>query len=324
MQKHCFLLVLTILVLMGGQYITNAQPYKIGAIWENDSVVCDEIFASAISKLDKSKLDYEVIKLNVKRDSKKLKETLTVWNSGKVDCIYAIGNGSAILASKVVKDIPTIAFGVSNPKGLGIIKNLQTPEGKLTAVSCYIAPYKQIRTLIVLKPNMKKIGLIYEKDNICAKNIEVPESKKAGQKLGLRIISDGIKTYKDGAKSVSTLKDFLKVDAIIMCANPQVIKATKDIVETAGQMPVLSYDSSAIDRGALFGWVASNEKMGEAVADYTIKILKKDTPINNLPVVFFEKPLLKINIDTLKNVNVDVPESLLKKAKKVKTKQKKQ
>lgn len=325
MQKNCsMLLVLAIFfMLMIGQGFTNAKPYKIGAIWENDSIMGDKVFASAISELNKSKLDYKVVKFNAKGDSEKFTETIKKWDNGEVNCIYVVGNDSAQLAFKVVKNLPTIAVAVNNPKALGIIKNLQAPEGKLTAVSYYVEPRKQMKTLIIANPNTKKIGLIYEKGNVYANSIEVPESKKDGQNLGLRVTSYGIRTYKEGAKAAKILKTILKVDAIIMCADPQVVKATKDIVETAGQTPVLSYDSEAIDRGALFGLVASNEKMGKVVADYTIKILKDGIPIEKLPVVFPEKPILKLNIDTLKKVNVSIPENILQKAQKVKTRPKK-
>lgn len=318
-QKNYLLLVLTVFVIfVVGQSTINAETYKIGAIWENDSVTCDEIFASAVSKLDESQLDYQVVKINAKDNSQEIKKTLKSWDSGEVDCIYSIGDKSATTAFQVVKNVPVIAFGVSNPEILEIIKNPQAPEGKITAVSCYVAPYKQIRTLITVKPNMQKAGFIYIKGNAGSEKVK-QETKKSGQKLGIRVISHGVKTSKDCVKSVKTLKSFLKVDAIVICSNTEIVKATEDIVKAAGQIPVLAYDSTSIDRGALLGWIASNEKMGEAVADYTIKILKENTPIEKLPVVFPEKPIFKINTDTLDKVNINIPEHLLENAEKVKT-----
>jgi len=313
-----FLPVLIIIILISGQNYTNAQSFKIGAIYLNQSVIGDEILTSAISELDKSKLNYEIVKFDAKGDSKKFTETLKKWDNNEVNCIYVIGNLSAKLASKAIENVPTIAFAVRDPKTLGIIKNLKAPEGKLTAVSNCVNPRKLIRTLRIVDPNAKKIGLICEKVNTNSK--EVSEIKEDARGLGLTITTYGIKTYKDGAKSVRILKNALKVEAIITCIDNQVVRATKDIVASAGQLPILSYSSEAIDKGALFGFIASNEEMGKAISDYTVKILKDEVPIEKLPVVFPKEQILKVNIDTLEKVDVKIPDNLLENAQKVKTK----
>lgn len=321
MQNNCYRLLTLIIffLLIVGQGFTNAGPYKIGAIWENDSAMGDEILDFAESEL-KSKLDYEVVKFNAKGDSEKFTNVLKKWDSGEVGCIYAIGNDSAKLASPIVKKVPTVAFAVKNPKALGIIKNRRAPKGQLTAVSYHVDPYKLLRTFRITNPNARKVGVIYDKTDVGTKKIEVPEIKKACQNIGLEVAAYPLKSSKDGAKCARTLKSALKVNAILMCADARVVKATKEIVAAAGQIPVLSPDSDAIDQGALFGLIASNEEMGKAVADYTIKILKDGISIDKLPVVFPKKPIFKVNIDTLKNVEVNIPEDRLEKADKVKTK----
>lgn len=88
-------------------------------------------------------------------DEKKGRELLAAIQARKPNLIFAVGTGAALLAHEGIKDIPIVYSMVLNPHTYPL-------KGKnVCGISLDISPKEQLEFLKRVKPDIKKVGVIY-------------------------------------------------------------------------------------------------------------------------------------------------------------------
>ena len=196
--------------------------------------------------------------------------------------IVPISTPSALAAAKSTDRIPIVFGGVTNPLGVGLIKNLENPEGNITGTSDRWPYEKQLELFRKLLPEVKIVGMLYTAgDDVASAAIE--EIKKHASKLGLSIEIRPVSNASDIYPSAVAM--FRNVDAIYAGMDNLIAENLESILKAANEAgkPVLAGDAQSVERGALATWSISMYDLGQETGDMVALILQGRKP-SQLPV----------------------------------------
>ena len=212
-----------------------------------------------------------------------------------VQCIVAIGTSSALAARNAVKGttIPVIFATVTDPKAAQLVQDIMHPEGQITGSSNFIAIPPQIALFLKLRPDLKRLGMIYSPSEINGTYM-VEATRLAAKDKGIDVVAVSAHTSAHVATAARSLAS--KVDAFFISNDNVALSAFDAIVKVANEegIPVFASDIDLIDQGALAAMGPSQYEVGVLAGQYVLKILN-DTPIKNLPVVYPHAHEIHIN-----------------------------
>lgn len=224
--------------------------------------------------------------------------------SEKKDLIYAIATPSAQGAYNATKKIPIMITAVTDPVQAGIVKSLDKPETNVSGTSDYLPVEKQLELIKKLMPNAKRIGVLYNTSEVNSE-VQVNELKKVAKDY--EIITSGVTNTNEVNSAIGSLVKKIDVlyaptDQLIVSSMPIIVKNTLE-----AKIPVIASEKGSVESGAL-GTVGINYyKLGYEAGTMAVDVLKgKD--ISNMPIKISEETEVYINKDTLKSLNISMPE----------------
>lgn len=116
----------------------------------------------------------------------------------KVNIIVPITTPSALGAAKSTKSIPIIFGAVTDPVGVGLVPNLERPEGNITGTSDRWPIEKQIQLFKKLLPGLQRLGMIFRPgDDVSKIGVDTVQtlSSKYGFEVELAPCSDPGQVY---------------------------------------------------------------------------------------------------------------------------------
>jgi len=290
-----------------------AEPIKIGVIWSGKSGTATSVcngFSEAIKTLiPDADIEYkkEVATLD------ELGSTVNQWQSEKKGIIVLRSNGADWL-KKNPPTIPTFVGACNNPVDLGIVKNLNSPEGKITGCSYYIPAKMQFATFKAILPNLKKITLLIDKANPSGP-VDKSETEEVAKELGYTLKVVECVTVADAATAAKAETE--ENSALLLGNQSLIFDNGAAIVAAAGKTPVLTYNSKPVDKGALGGFVPDDVKLGKMLAQSVTDVLKNGKPISSVPIKLDHEPKLKINTTAAAKLGLQIPLNIIRRAETV-------
>ena len=301
------LFCVSILMLSGVAAVSAAE---IGVAWAGKSGMTTRVAAGFEQGMKELAPD---IKIEYKKELGTMDELVVVagkWEKEK--------NGMVLLRSNAAKwlgknppAIPTFIGGCNNPTELGVIKDLQAPEGNITGVTYYLPVDSQFEIFQAILPGLKSVLLLLEKGHPSSL-IDQAGTKAVCEKLGIEYNEKLCVTTEDAIAAVEQLKG--KVSAIIIGNQGMIIDDTGNIVKAAGNTPVLAYSSKPVNAGALGGFVADDKKLGYMLAESVVAVLKNGKAIKEVAVKVDPAPKFYINARTAEALKIDIPFTILETA----------
>jgi putative ABC transport system substrate-binding protein len=207
--------------------------------------------------------------------------------------------------------IPTFIGGCNHPSQLGAVKNLQAPEGNITGVTYYLPVASQFEVFKAIIPDLKSVLLLLEKGHPSSL-IDQEGTKAVCKKLGIRYNE---KFSESSAETLATVNRYRgKVSAIVLGNQALIFDDAKNIVNAAGDTPVLSYSSKPVKVGALGGFVADDTKLGHMLAYSLADVLAKGKTIKTVPVKVDPAPKFYVNANTAQRLQIEIPFHILETA----------
>ncbi|MBW9145065.1 ABC transporter substrate-binding protein [Clostridium sp. CM028] len=224
--------------------------------------------------------------------------------SGKKDLIYAIATPSAQGSYNATKKIPIIITAVTDPVQAGIIKSLDKPETNVSGTSDYLPVKKQLELIKELMPNAKRIGILYNTSEVNSQ-VQVNELKKAAK--GYEIVTSGVTSTNEVNSAISSLLTkidvlYVPTDQLIVSSMPIIVKNTLE-----AKIPVIASEKGSVESGALATVGIDYYKLGYEAGNMAVDVLKGND-ISNMPIKISEETEVYINKDTLKSLNISMPE----------------
>ncbi len=229
--------------------------------------------------------------------------------SDKKDLILAISTPCAQAAANATKDIPILATAITNFEGTGMIESIENPGTNVTGTSD-LAPIDKIIELITkLKPEAKKIGILYSTTDPSPQyQAELAEKyvKKLGLEPQMATVSQTHEIQQITeklAKEVDAL--YTPIDKITFSAMPQI----SEILLKNGKF-VVSAEDTMISKGAIGTYGVNYYELGKLTAQQAEKILKGESTPKDMPVQYLKDTKLSLNQEIIQKLGIKVSQDL--------------
>lgn len=192
-------------------------------------------------------------------------------NNDKPDVVFAVGTKAAIIAKKLITDVPVIFTMVMNPESYDV-------AGKnVTGISMVIPIYNQLYTLKSIVPKISRVGVIYnpkQSDKI------IKEATSISKQLGFDLIAAKVDSKEDVTRALRAFAE--GIDAFWMLPDPTVwsresfntiLKFTLE-----KKVPFLAFSKSMVQAGALVSLAINYSELGKQACSVATKLMQGSPP----------------------------------------------
>jgi putative ABC transport system substrate-binding protein len=319
---HILVKLIVATLLLSGCSISGPKVYHIGILSGLDffAPTADSFKAkmTELGYVEGQNITYDFQKTNF--DPSTEEQILHKFVADKVDLIFVFPTEVSLAAKKAVEgtNIP-IVFAEAFIEQGGLVNSVREPGGNITGVRFAGADLaiKRMEILLELAPKTKRIWVPYQKGypNV---PFQLEALRPAAAALGVTLVEAPFATVADlqaDLQSRTTAAD-IGMDAILMIPEP--LTLTPDAFLAIGNIAAehkLLVGGALMTVGAhssVFGVMVDNQAVGKQAAPLADKILK-GTTAGTIPVVTAES-FLKINYKAAQEINLMVPDGLLRQA----------
>jgi putative ABC transport system substrate-binding protein len=202
----------------------------------------------------------------------------------KPDLIFTLGTNLDLAIAKLEKTRP-ILFSVStDPKGAGLVPDIEAPGGNVSGTSDFIDPATYFKYLQLAVPSAKRVGLI---GNTAEQNtaIQIKSFQDQAAKLGLRTEVAPVSSTNDIVPAIRSLAG--RVDVLLVGADATLTSTDKVVLKAAAaaKLPVVFNGSEEAANGALVGIGPNYTQLGTISGDQAAEVLGGKNP-GDIPVAF--------------------------------------
>ena len=234
----------------------------------------------------------------------------------KVDLIFASSTPAALMAYNLSKnsDIPIVFAPVNDPVKAGIVDSIRTPGGRITGIRMPVSEGKRLLWLTEIVPGIQQVLMPMIQDDNSGR-ATLKQVNAVAPKIGVKIVPHELK----GAADVDLLLAELPAGTEAIFLPRTAVLAAKagefSAVAIAHKLPMSAPGVSQVKSGALYSYGVDQFELGLDAADYVHKIIIGQSPAT-IPVET-ASPRLFINTTTAKAIGIQVPDQILKQARRV-------
>jgi len=298
--------LLAILLLLSSSFGKN-----IGVTWVGKSNMAKQVNAGLVEEL---KVIIPGVQIEYKIELQTLNELKTVvqsWDKTKDAIVVLRSNGAQWLGENPTKK-PAFIGGCNHPGHLGAVESMRQPGKNITGVTYYIPAELQFQVLLEVVPNVKSLLLLTEKGHPSSR-VDIFETREVAQKYDIQVDYHEANSRKEIKKIIETHRD--KVGAIIMGNQALIFDNTEVIVAAAESTPIFTYARGPVFEGALGGFVVDDQKLGALLAQSIQEVLILGSDPSKVAIKTDKEPVILFNGTMLKKHNINIPQSLKKRAR---------
>lgn len=282
--------------------ILTGEEKKIGVAWLGESREARETlhgFQEILGGL------YAGIELEVQGELEveQLDELLESWTRDK-DALVILGDGAIEELERHTFPVPVFVCTThrdappGTPLSTGVIGS-PVPGPQFDIFEAVIENLEEMRVIV------QEGGPGAERDLEITRELSTPR----GIELDVRRVKTAGEAVEE-ARSTETDSP----DAILLGSQPELLERARDVVEAAGEVPVLSYRAEAIRHGALIGFRARYRKLGMLLARQVMDHLLIAVPLADIPPVSDPLPSVIINVRQADRLEIHIPFEILEQA----------
>lgn len=256
---------------------------------------------------------------NAQNDQSNLTAIAQKFASDKPDLILAIATPSAVAMAAATKGIPILITAVTDPVSAKLVNSMEKPGTNVTGTTDMNPIQQQLELLKKLVPQAKKVGVLYNAGEPNSQ-VQVKKVKELAVGLGLEIVEATV----TGTADVQQAAQFLvgKVDAVYIPTDNTVVSAAPTVLQVTdkNKIPVISGESSVVDKGGLATIGINYENLGKQTGEMALKVINGSKP-QDMPIESQKDFDTVINKTDAGLLGIKIPDDLAKTAKLVETKQ---
>lgn len=253
-------------------------------------------------------VDYQ----NAQGDQSILQSITQKFSSAKLDLVLAIATPSAQAMASASQDIPILITAVTDPLEAKLVNSMDKPGKNVTGTTDMNPIKEQFELMKTLVPTVKKVGVIYNAGEVNSQ-VQVAIAKTVAAELGLEIVEATVTTSADVLQASQSLIG--KVDTIYVPTDNMVVSAAQSVVQVSHKnlIPIISGESSVVDKGAL-GTIGINyKKLGKQTGEMALRVFKGEKP-QDMPIEAQNEFDTVLNQTTIDLFGITVPADISAKA----------
>ena len=228
------------------------------------------------------------------------------------DAIMAVGGRVIPVLMEATRTVPIVVAGGADPVERGWIKNLARPGGNVTGFASleHSVIGKMLQTLKELAPNVARVAMLYNPDNVGA-TLYARSFEVAAPLLGVQAILSPIHGLADIERAVVAVA--AQPDGGIFAAPDVTIASLMEqtvALITRHRLPSVYSERPAIAHGGLAFYGVNRIELYRGAASYVDRILRGEKP-GDLPFQQPTKYEMGINLKTAKTLGLTIPPTLL-------------
>ena len=236
----------------------------------------------------------------------------------KVDALVVSSVPAIRAAKRTTSDVPVVMLITVDPVATGIVTSLTRPGGNITGITALARDLRRegLDWLKAAAPGISRVGVLWNVEGrASAAAMKDYEGLGASRKLQFQSLEVRSDAPDLGGAFQAAVKG--GANALIAVGNPALARHLKQIAELALQnhLPSLSERGGYADLGGLMDYSADYAENFRLMAGYVDRILKGEKA-GDLPIEK-SKFQLTINLKTAKQLGLDVPQAVVKRADKV-------
>lgn len=224
------------------------------------------------------------------------------FSRSKAEVIVAIGTTAAQVTLKRTQSttLPLVFSSVTDPQDAGLLKNLASPEGRITGVSNFIPLKEQLLLIKEMLPSLTHLGVLYNPGEANSVSL-VKKLKDIGPALGVKIVEASALKTGDIPQAVRALQP--QVQAILITNDNTALSAFRTIakITTESKMPLFVSDTDIVAQGALAALGPDQYEIGRQTGRMVRLLLEGKLP-RDIPVEYPQKIKLVLNHETAKKI----------------------
>lgn len=324
MKKLIATIVALFAFLIAAFFIENKQENNltakptVGILQTVSHPSLDEIHRGIIAGLKQSgyinnkniKIEFE----NAQGDQSNLKSMSDKFLQHNAKVTIGIATPAVQSLANEPGNTPVIMGAVSDPISTGLVKSLQKPGGKVTGVKDREPIKQQLELIKTFIPNIKNIGVVYTSSDDSSTS-EFKEFKQLAQKDGINVRAYTITSTNDIEQVAQTMSG--KVQAVYVPTDNTVASGFSSLIKAtnSAKIPVFPAVDSMVKSGGIATICVSQYDMGVLTGKMAAKVLKGENPAT-MPVETVTNYSTVINEKAAKELNIQIPRSLIKNAQK--------
>lgn len=218
-------------------------------------------------------------------------------------------------AQACLKDLPdkTILFSaVTDPVAAGLVESLDKAGLRITGMTDMSPIERQLKLMMVLLPNLKTIGMIYNpSESNSVSLVKIMEEECTRQNLKL------LKKTVAGEEAVAPAAESLvgNCEAVYVPADNTVVAAIEAAARVCGKhrLPLFAADVDSVPRGAIATLAIDYYGMGRQTARMAERLLKGEAAAA-MPIESLQDLRIHVNTRAAAVMGVDLPVDLLQSA----------
>jgi len=234
-----------------------------------------------------------------------------------VDFIVAVSTPSAQSCQTEIKDKPIIFSAVTDPVSAGLVSHMGKNSGNITGISDMLPVGVHLGLIKKLIPTAKKIGIVYNPGE--SNSVALAELTKSYSKsLDFEIVDMTGSNVNELITAYNSKRDL--VDTVYLF--------TDNLVASSGEilgklfekdnMPVIAGDISIAKSTSFIGFGFDYYKLGTETGKMLVEIIKgKKVQDTESQFMSSDSLSLFINMKKAKNLGINIPAELIKKADEV-------
>ncbi|MGM0472121.1 MAG: ABC transporter substrate-binding protein [Bacillota bacterium] len=232
-----------------------------------------------------------------------------------LDLILAIATPAAQAAANKIQDTPILITAVTDPKSAGLVDNIEQPGGNLTGTSDLTPVGRQLELFNKLDREVEKVGILYnsgETNSVFLKDL----AQKKAEELGLELVEAPVTSSSEVYQTAQSLVG--RVDGIYVPTDNTIVSSIQSVIKVtnANNLPLIVADNSSVKAGALATLGIDYYKLGAQTGEMAEQIINGTEP-GQMGIERIEEADLIINQEAAEKMEIDLPQSLIDKAKKV-------
>lgn len=191
---------------------------------------------------------------------------------------------------------PIVFTAVSNPLHLGIIATLESSDNNITGIEEIPDYESQINNLLILKPHMKSMMLVYDPTiKAGIHELWAQEVQKITDTNNIRLTC--IKVFNTNEIQSKVQPFMMNTDVIMIFTDHTTVSGIDSLISLCNRYNVTLYasDLNSGDKGAVLSYGITQYDLGRQAALVSIKILNDGIKPTNIPIVRPSTKKLKIN-----------------------------